>query len=64
VSLLQEMEDSCYWEQEEVFEQVRLSLFVVEGKSGKQEVKGRSVDSPEISQPWLTFVSFVPLAIV
>jgi hypothetical protein len=34
VSLLREMEDSCYWEKEEVFEQVRLSLFVVEGKSG------------------------------
>jgi hypothetical protein len=35
VSLLQEMEDSCYWENEEIFEQVGLSLSVVEGKSGK-----------------------------
>ena len=34
------MEDSCYWEKEEVFEQVGLSLFVVEGKSEKTRSEG------------------------
>jgi hypothetical protein len=57
VSLLQEMEDSCYWEKGRG---LRLSLFVVEGKSGKLEVKGRSVDSPEISQPWLISCRLYP----